>query len=375
MIIAVAAPDLNEWGCPTCGYRSGSVGMTVGGSGAWRCGECGADCCVLAPGQTRSAIGFHVTQNNEALYPELQPHPRTGVPAHGRPDTRPEGGGEFFSSRGVGKDSTPGCFVCGVAGGTQLRVTNNVAGFVQTKAAGERVVEMFEAGARLDYREDEPDRTQVKIGACALHRENAYGLHELTRAADRVITQEIIKRVVAGERYTHEDQLKHEFAKVEAEVKKETDAGVPVLDALDNVAKKAIVKSDKERAIERRQSDEAELDRKDFALRSSVPLGSILGREAQAMELASAFVRERVGEDPRGVGNIYWLPRSSGLAVVVVWEGAKFDPATDARLESEEFATDGRKGIVLELTPGAEELIRAGELDVPEEFFGTWERA
>lgn len=49
---------------------------------------------------------------------------------------------------------------------------NNIAAFVQCKEAGERVVRMFKKGARLDYRDHEPDRVQVKIGACDTHLPN-----------------------------------------------------------------------------------------------------------------------------------------------------------------------------------------------------------
>lgn len=102
-------------------------------------------------------------------------HPREGIPKHGRPDQRPEGGGDYFRSRGVGMDHTPGCFVCGGAPGFY----SNIAAFVQCRAAGERVVAMFTQGARLDYREFEPDRIQVKIGACEEHLPNLRVLDQL----------------------------------------------------------------------------------------------------------------------------------------------------------------------------------------------------
>ena len=63
---------------------------------------------------------------------------------------------------------------------------HNIAAFVQTKTAGERVIRMFPQGARLDYRPHEPDRVQVKIGACEAHLQNLHQLIALAR--DGVIT-------------------------------------------------------------------------------------------------------------------------------------------------------------------------------------------
>lgn len=180
-VIAVSASEHEKFGCPYCGYRSGSTPIHGGGTYAWVCGECKKTSCVLADGVAKSRIGFG------DVYPELQPHPRQGTPKHGRPDTRPDGGGEFFRSRGLGLDRTPGCFVCG--GEEALR--NNIAAFVQCKDAGERVVRMFLRGARLDYRERSPDRVQVKLGACNAHKANLEKLHALV-TKDGVITSERI---------------------------------------------------------------------------------------------------------------------------------------------------------------------------------------
>lgn len=61
---------------------------------------------------------------------------------------------------------------------------------MQGKAAGERVVAMFQRGARLDYREHEPDYVQVKIGACDKHLANLQKLDQL--AGKGIITQEMV---------------------------------------------------------------------------------------------------------------------------------------------------------------------------------------
>jgi hypothetical protein len=139
----------------------------------------------LGEGVVKSPIGFG------SHYPELQPHPRRGIQSHGRPDTRPEGGGEFFNPRGIGTDTTPGCFVCGGASGLYA----NIAAFVQCREAGERVVQMFQQGARLDYRDYSPDRVQVKVGACKQHLPNLQSLNNATYQAGGVITDEMTSGV------------------------------------------------------------------------------------------------------------------------------------------------------------------------------------
>src|SRR3989344_4039782 len=172
-VIAVSVAELREFGCPHCGYRSGYTPVSGSGAAIWTCGseECGNTCCALTEGVTKSPIGFG------GFYPELQAHPRRGIPSHGRPDKRPDTEGEFFRSRGIGLETTPGCFVCG----GDKRLYNNIAAFVQCKEAGERAIAMFPQAARLDYRDFEPDRIQVKIGACDVHLPNLQKLDELTR--------------------------------------------------------------------------------------------------------------------------------------------------------------------------------------------------
>jgi len=183
-IVAISAADLQKFGCPYCGYRSGYSPISGHGAAAWDCGECGRTCCILGEGNTKSSIGFG------SFYPELQDHPRHGIPKRGRADKQPDCGGEFFRSRGIGLDITPGCFVCG----GDKRLLNNIAAFVQCKEAGVRVVNMFQQGARLDYRDFEPDRVQVKVGACNAHLPNLRRLDELTR--DGVITSVHISEAV-----------------------------------------------------------------------------------------------------------------------------------------------------------------------------------
>lgn len=100
---------------------------------------------------------------------------------------------EWFKSRGIGNDNTPGCFICGGPDGLR----NNIAAFVPSKESGERVVAMFGAGARLDYREHEPNWIQVKVGACDAHRDQLEDLHLATQKAGNHIDRQMVGRIVA----------------------------------------------------------------------------------------------------------------------------------------------------------------------------------
>ncbi len=176
--IAISINDLKLFGCPHCGYRSGYRSVSGQGSSVWRCGseECGKFCCVLAEGITKSTIRFG------SHFPELQDHPRRGIPCHGNPDKKVGASGEFFRSRGIGVDECT-CFVCGIndRDGYGHNYLHNIAAFVQCKVAGERIIALFQQGARLDYREHSPDRVQVKIGACDSHLTNLQKLDKLTQ--------------------------------------------------------------------------------------------------------------------------------------------------------------------------------------------------
>ncbi len=187
--IAVSEKDYRDFGYPYCGYRSGRSPISGRGTAVVICGECDCSFAVLGDGVARSTIGL------DGVYPELQPHPRNGTLAHGRLDKRPEGGGEFFRSRGIGYDSCT-CFVCGtnVRDEQEHSMLNNIAAFVQCREAGVRVVAMFPQGARLDYRDFEPDYVQVKVGACDEHLPNLERLDKLV--GDGVIKPEMVTAAI-----------------------------------------------------------------------------------------------------------------------------------------------------------------------------------
>ena len=191
-IIAVSFAEVEKFGCPHCGYRSHHREMSGGGATTWNCWGCGKGCVILGRCMTKSPIGFG--DGTTTIYPELQQHHRRGVPSHGKPDKQPEGGGEFFWVRGIGLGQTPGCFVCG----GPKRLYNNIAGFVQCKNAGQRVVKMFKTGARLDYRAYEPNWIQVKVGGCDQHKHSLNQLLNAIESAKGVVTAQMVKKVICN---------------------------------------------------------------------------------------------------------------------------------------------------------------------------------
>lgn len=115
---------------------------------------------------------------------------------------------EQFNTRGIGRNSIL-CFVCGrgmsygtpreaseVGGQDNFYYTGgscqqDMAAFVESQEAGARIVDMFDRKAYLDYRAFEPNRVQVKVGACKDHEANLMYLGELTMCG--FITKEKIE--------------------------------------------------------------------------------------------------------------------------------------------------------------------------------------
>ncbi|MDO4282816.1 MAG: hypothetical protein Q4D02_04190 [Clostridia bacterium] len=199
MLNAISNHDFKEFGCPNCGcdFAYNSCGISGMGAMPAKCGECNHEFVILADGLTESPIGFGTENQNEYYHPKLQTHPRKGTPKHKfvRPDLRPENGiGEFCSPRGVGYD---------------------LACFVKSKEAGQRIVQMFEkiaakrkkkaqgckcfvcghSPAWLDYRPHEPLWIQVKIQYCSKHERNISVLSQLI-AKDGIITEDKIMQAI-----------------------------------------------------------------------------------------------------------------------------------------------------------------------------------
>ena len=96
-----------------------------------------------------------------------------------------------FSSRGIGLDLCPGCFVCAGArrnAEAPNKFLNNISAFVSSREDGDKLVDWFGGRARLAYRGYEPNRIQLKVGACDAHLDN---LRALNKAA---IKQDVIRK-------------------------------------------------------------------------------------------------------------------------------------------------------------------------------------
>lgn len=172
-IIAVSWSEYDRFGCVKCGCGyCYNILVRCHGTAPVKCGQCDEVFVVLAEGVTVSALGL----GEPTSFPELQAHPRQGRPKHeySRPDTKPDGGGEYWNPRGVGYD---------------------LAGFVQSKQGGERIIKMVQTvigktpQTRLDYREYSPDHIQVKFQS-----EDGFDLEKLCAlCSDGVITEQRIR--------------------------------------------------------------------------------------------------------------------------------------------------------------------------------------
>lgn len=157
MYIAINKTQFLMHGCPNCGCNSMRPGNITGGGCMYgTCRECSTTYVVLEDNIINSPVGFNTGKYDDLghdifEYPIVQEHPRTGIPWHPwvPEDPRPENGGEYWKSRGIGYD---------------------LSGFVKSKAAGERLLEMVKEvlgvenpTSWLDYREFEPEWIQFKF--------------------------------------------------------------------------------------------------------------------------------------------------------------------------------------------------------------------
>lgn len=187
-MVAISYSDFLKYGCPFCGCnyaRNGNV--SGGGTSRGTCKECDSDFVILADDIRKSSFGFGTNQKNERgetifEYPELQPHPRKGIPWHPYTftDPRPEYG-EYWSSRGIGYD---------------------LSGFIKSKQAGERLLMMVKevlgkdnSDSWLDYREHEPEWIQFKFQKSEFDLEK---LHLMATSNNGVLTKEILEECKIG---------------------------------------------------------------------------------------------------------------------------------------------------------------------------------
>lgn len=150
-MLSILYSDFEQFGCPNCGCDAAR------GSCSATCRHCGLHFEVR--GSTVYSTCEYAAYPEDPENPRSEyvmeqairiPHPRIGIPSwHWMPkDERPEEG-EYWSSRGVGYD---------------------LSGFVRTKKAGERILDMVhevlgtkKCKTYLDYRPNEPTWIQFKF--------------------------------------------------------------------------------------------------------------------------------------------------------------------------------------------------------------------
>ena len=182
-MLAISFSDYEKYGCPNCGCDFAVRGNFIsGGCTTGTCEECKLTFELLADNLRESRVGFGTGRKDEngddiMEYPKRIEHPRKGIPKHAYqwPDPRPEGGGEYWNSRGIGYD---------------------LSGFVKSKKAGERLLEMVkeilgkdEPKSWLDWREHEPKWIQFKF------QEEEFDLEKLdamARSNNNILTKQIL---------------------------------------------------------------------------------------------------------------------------------------------------------------------------------------
>lgn len=194
IMLSITNTEFKNYGCPNCGCDTlKNRGCTsYNGCGSGTCMHCGLTFEIRADrikeGDDRG-IKYGVRPENPSdpskwkklVHEEaiIIKHPRTNIPAwKWEPeDVRPENGdGEFWKTRGVGYD--------------------DVSGFVETKKAGERLLEMVRevlgkdtCRTWLDYRESEPNWIQFKFHSSEFDVER---LSQESKELGGVITKDLL---------------------------------------------------------------------------------------------------------------------------------------------------------------------------------------
>lgn len=181
-MIGINYLSFEKYGCPNCGCDSAkSGGFIAYGEQIVTCRHCNLE-FYLMPDDTKISkvkIGTNrKASNNEDIMeniPQIS-HPRKGVNKwhYELPDIRPDYG-EYWTPRGIGYD---------------------LAGFVKSKPAGERLLELVreilnieKPETWLDYRKSEPFYIQFKFSKNEFNLEKLYDLTKDTG----IITKEIIQ--------------------------------------------------------------------------------------------------------------------------------------------------------------------------------------
>lgn len=181
-MIAVNCEEEKLYGCPNCGCDTWIRDSCYrGDQPSGTCKSCGLHYQIFANGITKSSVGFGTNRkdmngNTIMEYPVLISHPRKGIPSwHWEaPDLRPEYG-EYWNPRGIGYD---------------------LSGFVKSKKAGERLLEMVKEvlgndspSSWLDWREFEPEWIQFKFQKEEFDLEK---LEQMVIDNDRILNKEIL---------------------------------------------------------------------------------------------------------------------------------------------------------------------------------------
>lgn len=78
--LCVTFSDLDEWGCPSCGYAQGVIGQAKEGTAVWICRCCGKPAHVVVPQLSQSTIpAFEVEEGMKPFFPKVKEHPRKGM--------------------------------------------------------------------------------------------------------------------------------------------------------------------------------------------------------------------------------------------------------------------------------------------------------
>lgn len=177
-MLAISYNDFSLYGCPNCGCDTAINGNCYGnGTSFGTCENCKLKFIILVDGVTKSSFGIKENSTRPFEYPNLIEHPRKGIEKweYQWPDDRPDSGGEYFSPRGIGYD---------------------LAGFVNSKKAGERIIKMVKqvlcsdnVKTWLDYRLHEPKWIQVKFQNEEFNLEKLYNLTK----DSKILTFEILE--------------------------------------------------------------------------------------------------------------------------------------------------------------------------------------
>lgn len=182
-MIATHYSDFEKYGCPNCGCDSAIQGSFICyGETIATCQHCKFQFYLMPDNKTipnsQIGTGRKDSTGKDILEPPiLCEHPRKSINKwhYERPDIRPENGGEYWKPRGIGYD---------------------LSGFVKSKQAGERLLEIVKEilgkdnpDTYLDYRESEPNWIQFKFQKSEFNLEKLYNMTENTG----IITKEIIK--------------------------------------------------------------------------------------------------------------------------------------------------------------------------------------